>query len=108
MKRSRCLIVSFLAVVLIMYLFGHASAGGEKMYRMRGEISAIEPAHDTVVIEVPLKGRMFTVGGPLSKDAVLERGGQPAGLSDFVVGDRVAVKWRATEKGHIIEVLKTE
>lgn len=106
MKKSGSVIVTFLTILLVLYLFGTQSTAGEKIYQMRGEITAIESVHNTVVIEVPMGKRMFTVAGPLSSEAVLKRGERVVGLTDFVVGDEVTVKWRATEKGHVIEMLK--
>lgn len=106
MKKSGYLIVIFITVVLTMCLFGSQGTAGEKIYQMKGEITAIESVHNTVVIEVPMGKRMFTVAGPLSSEAILKRGGQRAGLTDFVVGDEVTVKWKATESGHIIEMLR--
>ncbi len=78
------------------------SWAGEKKYRMRGEIKAIDLRCRTAVIEVPVKDKIFTVGGPLTSKAVLKRGGQPVGLADFQVGDRVIVIWESTKKGHVI------
>jgi len=106
MKKSGCLIVVFLTVALTMCLFVTQGTAGEKIYIMKGEITAIESAYNTVVIEVPMGKRMFTVAGPLSSEAILKRGGHRVDLTDFVVGDEVTVKWRATDKGHIIETLK--
>ena len=106
MKKASCFTVIFLTVVLTICLFGTQGTAGEKIYQMKGEITAIESAYNTVVIEVPMGKRMFTVAGPLSSEAILKRGGQCVGLTDFVVGDQVTVKWKATDKGHIIEMLK--
>ena len=106
MKKSGCLIVIFLTVAFITHMFGTQGTAGEKIYQMKGEITAIESAYNTVVIEVPMGKRMFTVAGPLSSEAILKKGGQCVGLTDFVVGDQVTVKWRGTDKGHIIEMLK--
>ena len=108
MKKSGCLVVVFLTVALTMCFFGTQGTAGEKIYKMGGEITAIESAYNTVVIEVRMGKRMFTVGGPLSSEAILKKGAQCVGLTDFVVGDEVTVKWRATDKGHIIEMLKTK
>jgi len=51
---------------------------------------------------------MFTVGGPLSSEAVLKRGGLLVDLANFQVGDRVIVEWRVTEQDHLILVLKAK
>jgi hypothetical protein len=50
---------------------------------MAGDITAIDLKYNTVLVEVPLAGKTFTVGGPLSSKAVLERGGQSAALLDY-------------------------
>jgi len=92
-------------VMVLAVLTSYAFAGSE-LYTMEGKISAVEPEHDTVVVEVPVgKVKMFTVGGPLVADAVLEKYGRSADLEDFSSGDFVAVSWRSTPNGHVIERL---
>jgi hypothetical protein len=73
-----------------------------------GEITAIDMPFKTVVIEAPVGDDSFTVGGPLSPDAKLVKEGRPAELSDFAVGDKVSVVWRATPSGHIIEKIESK
>jgi hypothetical protein len=74
---------------------------------MRGEVAAIDLQHKTVVVEVPVKGeKMLTVGGQLSPDALLKKGGKKVELAGFKVGDHVWVKWKVTEKTHVILSLK--
>lgn len=108
MKRSPYFITLVVAVILSLSFPGAQSWAGEKKYKMTGDIAAIDLSHNTVVIEVPLVGKTFTVGGPLSSEAVLKRGGQSAGLADFQLGDRVIVIWEATEQGHLILSLETK
>jgi hypothetical protein len=74
-------------------------------YLMTGKISAIDLAYDTVVIEVPMVSKTFTVGGPLADEAVLLKNNQTAGLSDFNIGEQVTVKWHSTPQGHVIDRL---
>jgi len=85
-----------------------ASWAGEKKYRMRGQLTAIDLRHHTAVIEAPFSEKMFTIGGPLSSRSILKRGGQSAGLADFQVGDRVIVIWESTRGGHVIHSLKVK
>jgi hypothetical protein len=80
----------------------------EKKYRMRGDLTAIDLKYNTAVIEVPVKGKMFTVGGALSPEAILKRGGRSVELGDFQVGDRVTVIWESTKKGPMILSLKVK
>jgi hypothetical protein len=75
------------------------------IYLMTGKISAIDLAYDTVVIEVPMVSKTFTVGGRLADEAVLLKNNQTAGLSDFSVGEQVTVKWHSTPQGHVIDRL---
>ena len=89
-----------------LFLLCASTIAAEKRYVMKGEIRAIELDYNTVVIEVPLGKKMFTVGGPLSSNAVLKKRGRLAKLADFLVGEVVTVRWKATEKGHIIEGLE--
>jgi len=104
-KNKKIMLVGFLALLFGFSFYAQPVFGAEKSYVMKGTISAIESENNTVVVEVPLAGKRFTVGGPLSPGAVLKRGGSPAQLSDFKVGEIVTVGWKATENGHVIERL---
>jgi predicted RNase H-like nuclease (RuvC/YqgF family) len=86
-------------------LLSLASWAGEKKYRMRGELTAIDLTYHTAVIEVPFSEKTFTIGGSISSGAILKRGGQSVGLADFQVGDRVVVIWESTRRGHVIHSL---
>jgi hypothetical protein len=102
MKRSTYIMTLALAVMFLLCFSSAQSWAGKRIYRMSGDITAVDLDYHTVVIEVPLGGKTFTVGGPLSSKAVLKKGSQSVSLEDFRVGDRVTVKWEATEQGHII------
>jgi hypothetical protein len=75
-------------------------------FLMKGKVTAVDVPHHTVVIEVPMVEKRFTVGGPLSRDAVLTRKGHPAKLGDFRAGDPVSVVWHAAPEGHVIDKLE--
>jgi hypothetical protein len=102
MKKLRDIVTLVLAIIISLSFYGGQSWAGERIYLMTGDITAIDLEYNTVVIEVPLEGKSFTVGGPLSHEAILKKGGQKVDLSAFQVGDRLKVKWEATEKGHVI------
>lgn len=89
----------------LVFLMTSAALAGERVYTRQGEIAAINPRYDTVVVEIPVPNDSMTVGGPLATDAKVTRGNRPASLGDFEVGEQVTVRWRVTEKGHIIERL---
>jgi hypothetical protein len=55
---------------------------------------------------VALGERMFTAGGTVSPEAVLKKAGKSLNLEEFQVGDRVTIKWKATEQGCLILLLK--
>lgn len=101
MKRAPYAIALAFAVTLSLS-FATQSMGGEALYKMTGEITAIDLEYRTVVIEVPMVGKTFTVGGPLASGAVLKKGGVSAGLGEFQVGDQAVVTWRSTPEGHLI------
>jgi hypothetical protein len=94
----------FTAIVLLVLATASTDVFGNS-YLMTGKISAIDLAYDTIVIEVPMVSKTFTVGGPLADDAVLLKNNQTAGLGDFNVGDQVTVKWHSTPQGHVIDHL---
>ena len=108
MKRLNHVRFLGLAIIFSLSIYGAQSLAGERIYQMVGDITALDLEYKTVVVEVPLAGKTFTVGGPLSSEAVLERGGQSATLADFQVGDRVTVKWEATAQGHVILLLRAK
>jgi len=108
MKKSGFFITLVLALIFPISFFVAQSLAEERIYKMVGDITAIDLTYNTVVVEVPLVGKTFTVGGPLSSEAVVQKGGQSADLADFQVGDRVTVKWKLTEKGHLIVFLKAK
>ena len=105
MKKQGVLFLCIFALAL--FSFGPEGIGAEKTYIMSGEIKAINTQYSTVVIDVPLEKGIFTVAGPLVSDAVLKKDGQTATLSDFRVGEKVTVKWKGTDWGHVIESLKS-
>ena len=102
MKRSPYFTALLLALICSLSFPGAPCWAGGERYKMTGDITAIDLTHHTVVIEVPLAGKTFTVGGVLSSKAALKRGGHSVGLGEFLVGDRVTVIWEATEQGHLI------
>lgn len=86
-----------------------AFAAKPKLYKMEGKISAIDLNHNTVVVNVHLtKKNIFTVGGPLAKDAVLKKGNKKAFLKDFSLGESVIVEWEPTTQGHLIKRLESK
>ena len=108
MKKSGFFITLVLALIFSLSFSVAQSLAEERIYKMVGDITAIDLTYNTVVVEVPLVGKTFTVGGPLSSEAVVQKGGQSVDLADFQVGDRVTVKWKLTEKGHLIVFLKAK
>lgn len=105
MKTHYRLITGILFVVLLVGLSTTIVYARGKEYLMTGEISGIDMAYNTVVIEVPLGSQMFTVGGPLDPNATLTKNNRPASLKDFKIGETVRVRWRSTPEGHVIESL---
>jgi hypothetical protein len=130
MKKSflRGIVVAFLAVLWAVGLAaaGQAQAGMsdkefEKLHKadmqahkegrifvMSGKITAIDLPSQNVMIECPTGGQIFTVGGPLSPNAVLKIGGKSVRLDDFGLGTSVTVKWKSTENGPVILMLKAK
>jgi hypothetical protein len=96
--------LSTIALFMVLALPGSAanSWAGERLYKMTGYITAIDLPFNTVVIEVPIAGKTFTVGGSLAPNAKLKRGGYSAHLADYMVGDQVVVMWKHTGEGHLI------
>jgi len=107
MKTSTYITAMAGAILITLCLLGAQSWSAGPVYQMKGEVAAIDLEYNTVVVEVPVKGgQMLTVGGPLSSEALLQKGGKKVGLADFKVGEQVWVKWRLTDKTHVILFLK--
>ena len=106
-KISFFIVISIVLLNSSLFILSQVLAA-DKEYIMKGKIKAIENQYNTVVIEVPLGKKQFTVGGPLSPNAVLRKKGQTVKLSDFKEGDTVTARWPATASGHIIERLEVK
>lgn len=108
MKRVPLLLMA--TGICVFSLFSTAVfAGAEAMtHQASGEVAAIDLDFNTVVVEAPMGGRMFTVGGPLAPDAILTKGGVSVDLEDFQKGDRVNVRWKTTNTGHRIVEMTSE
>ncbi|MBT8331437.1 MAG: hypothetical protein KJP06_03815 [Deltaproteobacteria bacterium] len=102
MKREYRLVTGILFLCLSIGLFASVTHSEGKVHQVTGEISGINLAHSTVVVQVPVESQIFTVGGPLDSDATLTRNGSPADLKDFKVGETATVRWRSTPNGHVI------
>jgi hypothetical protein len=76
-----------------------------EIFTMAGTVKAVDSQSNTAVIECPLRGQTFTVGGALAPKAHLKMAGKSAQLADFKEGQHVNVKWQATEQGHLILML---
>ena len=93
-------------VVVLAFLATAPAIAFATTYNMTGKISAIDQSHQTVVIKCPLaSNQIFTVGGPLAPDAKLTKNMKKAALNDFMVGERVTVRWHSTPQGHVIDRL---
>ncbi len=102
----RKIILGVLPVMILAFLYVPAGAQQSHMYTMTGKIAAIDLQHDTVVVEVPVKGnQMLTVGGPLVSDAKLRKGGEATDLNQFNVGESVSVTWQKTDETLLIHGL---
>lgn len=70
------MIAGVLLVGLSQTMAATTRAPGAPMQQMRGTITAIDTAANTVVVEVPQGKERLTVGGPLSPRAVVKKRGQ--------------------------------
>lgn len=107
MRNSEKILWVAIAMAVTLFTAGLLSpaVAAEKMYKMSGEITAINTVHDTVVVEVPMGKKMFTVAGPLASDAKLMKNGRKANLSDFRAGEKATVTFHSNMDGHVIDSL---
>jgi hypothetical protein len=105
MIEKKSFVTVFVTAVVFAVLATAPTVVFGKTYLMTGKISGIDLAYDTVVIEVPMVSKTFTVGGPLAADAEVIKDDQAASLGDFDVGEQVTVKWHSTPQGHVIDRL---
>ena len=104
-KKLSATIIIIAVVVSIMPLERVSLAKDEECSAGVGDITGIDLASRTCVVEIPLGTRLFTVGGVVTPEAMLKRGGIKIGLEDFHVGDRVMVEWCKDQTGHWIHSL---
>jgi hypothetical protein len=105
---KKSLVTVFVTAVVFALLVTAPAIVSGKTYLMTGKITGIDLAYDTVVVEVPMVSKTFTVGGPLASDARMIKNDQTASLDDFNVGEQVTVKWHSTPQGHVIDRLVTK
>lgn len=72
----------------------------------QGELINLDLEHQSVVVEVPLNGRVYTVAGRLSPETLVRKNDLATDLSAFKVGDSVKIGWRKTQKGHHIALFE--
>jgi hypothetical protein len=73
---------------------------------MRGSITAVDTAANTVTIEVQHERDALTIAGTLSPTAVVTQGGRVVPLSALHAGDEVRVRWQQTAAGRQIMQLE--
>ncbi len=96
-----------LSLMMVITMVSITYASRVRVYEMEGRITAIDLNAQTVVVNVPMgRKNIFTVAGPLAKDAVLKRDHKKATLAEFRVGERVLVAWVSTYQGHLIKRLE--
>lgn len=100
-KAVPIVLVLTLVLAIPFTVFGESN----NSYKMTGKIRGIDLNHQTIVIDVTLGSKMFTVGGPLAPDAKLTKNGEPAKLRDFSVDEQVTVIFHSTDQGHLIDRL---
>ena len=75
-------------------------------YKIAGKILDIDVVNKTMTVEAEYNGKIFSVRGHISPHAVFKKGNQMSKFEDFIVGDRVVVKFQISSKGDIIEAIE--
>ena len=95
----RWISVAMLAAVLMCAIPAVAGTITEGETRsVVGDISAIDRAAPSLVVEAPIESGMLTVGVTVSSATVVTRAGAKIGLSDLRTGERVTLTY--TRKGN--------
>jgi hypothetical protein len=106
MKRTAGCVFVFLVVVTAISLSCPQGIADEGVCRATGKIETIDTASSVVAVEVLMGDTYCTIGGRICSGAVLKRGGEPAALADFSVGDQVLIEWKHSNKECIIQALE--
>ena len=96
----------FLVVVTAVSLFCTQAMADDGVCRATGKIETIDTARSVVAVEVLMGDTYCTIGGMICSGAVLKKGGEPAALADFAVGDQVLIEWKHSNKECIIQALE--
>ena len=108
MKRTAGFVFVFLVAVTAVCLVCTQGIADEGVCRATGKIETIDTASSVVAVEVLMGDTYCTIGGRLCPGAVLKRGGEPAALGDFSVGDQVLIEWRHSNRECIIQALEAK
>ncbi len=79
------------------------------IHHIRGEVTAVEPAANTMVVKAPEGKKELTVGVDVSDKTVIREGKTAKTLADIKVGDKVWMKYeRVNDKlvANFIRILK--
>jgi hypothetical protein len=106
MKRTAGFAFVFLFVVTAVSLSCTQGIADEGVCRATGRIETIDPASSVVAVEVLMGDTYCTIGGRICSGAVLKRGGEPAALADFSVGDQVLIEWKHSNTECMIQGLE--
>jgi hypothetical protein len=107
MDKSSYPIITLLALAFGHYLLSSFALAADKVYMMRGEITAIERTSNEVAIVAQDKNNKFRLNATISPNGVLKKSRKGVSLGDFLIGDKVTVQWRTTDTGHFIVALKS-
>ncbi len=64
-----------------------------EMHRIRGEVTAVEPGANTMVIKAPEGKKELTVGVDVNDKTIIREGKAAKTLADVKVGDKVWMKY---------------
>ena len=77
----------------------HMAAATEKPAGLVGTVAAVEPASQTLVVDVPLGKEVLRVGAFVTPSTKIEAGGKSLPLASLQAGERVRMNFRRIATG---------
>ena len=102
---ARRVVVLFFLMLLAMPGTGGAA---DEVHRRTGRLAGSSPFSPMIAVDLRDDDLGGFLVGKIVANSILQRGGQPVGLHDFVVGETVRVTWRKSADGTEILTLVSD
>jgi L,D-transpeptidase ErfK/SrfK len=89
----------FLLPLLLLLLLAATGTAADEVHRRTGRLAVVSPPSPVIAVDLRDGDMAAFLVGRIDASSLLLRGGHPAGLQEFKVGETVKVTWRKSAEG---------